>query len=118
VEVTRASNEGSSATSEQPGISGDPPLSATPSREDRLLAAAGYLGYFTGFWLVVPIVIYILKREKSRFVGSLRARGDPRRSGPHRPAVAARPLGRELSGPGHDCGGGGGSPAFLTTLSG
>ncbi len=39
-----------------------------PSQEDRLLAAAGYLGYFTGFWLVVPILIYVLKREKSRFV--------------------------------------------------
>ncbi len=44
------------------------PIGATPSQEDRLLAAAAYVGYFTGFWLVVPIVIYVLKREKSRFV--------------------------------------------------
>lgn len=41
---------------------------ADPSQEDRLLAAAAYLGYFTGFWLVVPIVVYVFRREKSRFV--------------------------------------------------
>lgn len=49
---------------------GSPPPAApaTLSQEDRLLAAAGYLSYITGFWLVVPIVIYALKRDKSRFV--------------------------------------------------
>ncbi len=44
------------------------PAASTVTQEERLLAAAGYLGYFTGFWLVVPIVIYVLKRETSRFV--------------------------------------------------
>lgn len=44
------------------------PTGPIPSQEDRLLAAAAYLGYVTGFWLVVPIVIYVLKRDKSRFV--------------------------------------------------
>lgn len=44
------------------------PATTAPSQEDRLLAAAAYLSYFTGFWLVVPIVIYVLKRDKSRFV--------------------------------------------------
>ena len=29
----------------------------TPSQEDRILVAVAYLGYFSGFWLVVPIVI-------------------------------------------------------------
>jgi len=38
------------------------------TQEDRMLAAASYLGYLVGFWLVVPIVVYVLKREKSRFV--------------------------------------------------
>lgn len=51
---------------------GSPPPTGTPpgdpSQEDRLLAAAAYLGYFTGFWLVVPIIVYVVKREKSRFV--------------------------------------------------
>lgn len=42
--------------------------STDPSQEDRLLAAAAYIGYFTGFWLVVPIVVYVVRREKSRFV--------------------------------------------------
>lgn len=45
-----------------------PATPADPSQEDRLLAAAAYLGYITGFWLVVPIVVYVFKREKSRFV--------------------------------------------------
>lgn len=45
-----------------------PAAPAEPSQEDRLLAAAAYLGYITGFWLVVPIVIYVVKRERSRFV--------------------------------------------------
>lgn len=44
------------------------PPAAEPSQEDRLLAAASYVGHFAGFWLVVPIVVYVLKREKSRFV--------------------------------------------------
>ncbi|MBK8258817.1 MAG: DUF4870 domain-containing protein [Polyangiaceae bacterium] len=44
------------------------PAESTPSQEDRILAALSYLGYFLGFWLLIPIVIYVLKREKSRFV--------------------------------------------------
>jgi uncharacterized Tic20 family protein len=44
------------------------PPAAEPSQEDRLLAAASYVGYLAGFWLIVPIVVYVLKREKSRFV--------------------------------------------------
>lgn len=53
---------------------GSPPPAAPPgaatdtTKEERLLAAAAYLGYFTGFWLIVPIVIYVFKREQSRFV--------------------------------------------------
>ncbi len=44
------------------------PAEGARTQEERLLAAAGYLGYFTGFWLVVPIVIYVFYRDKSRFV--------------------------------------------------
>lgn len=51
---------------------GSPPPTAPPAQattqEERILAAVGYLGYVTGFWLVLPIAIYVLKRERSRFV--------------------------------------------------
>lgn len=45
-----------------------PTTPETPSNEDRMLAAISYASYFTGFWLIVPIVIYLYRREKSRFV--------------------------------------------------
>lgn len=44
------------------------PPANEPSQEDRLLAAASYVSYFTGFWLIVPIAVYVYRREKSRFV--------------------------------------------------
>ncbi|MFO0588299.1 MAG: DUF4870 domain-containing protein [Polyangiaceae bacterium] len=50
---------------------GSPPPTVSQdqiSQEDRILAAVSYVGYFTGLWLVAPIVIYVVKREKSRFV--------------------------------------------------
>lgn len=37
-------------------------------QEDRLLAAISHLSFFTGFWLVAPIAVYIAKRKESRFV--------------------------------------------------
>lgn len=58
-----------SAPPAPPAGSSPPTLGAAePTQEDRMMAAASYLGYLVGFWLVVPIVIYVLKREKSRFV--------------------------------------------------
>jgi uncharacterized membrane protein len=39
-----------------------------PKQEDRLMAAAAHLSFLTGFWLVAPIVFYIVKRKESRFV--------------------------------------------------
>lgn len=64
-----------------PSILGTPTPTATPpnaappgqpstqiSSEDRLLVAFMYLSYFTGFWLVVPALVYAFKRDTSRFV--------------------------------------------------
>jgi uncharacterized membrane protein len=33
------------------------------------MAAAAHLSFFAGFWLVAPIVIYVMKRKESRFIG-------------------------------------------------
>lgn len=62
-------------TQADPRAHASPPAGSSPptgpaelTQEDRLMAAGSYLGYLVGFWLVVPIVVYVLKREKSRFV--------------------------------------------------
>jgi uncharacterized Tic20 family protein len=41
---------------------------ATPSQDDRTLAAVAHLSFLAGFWLVAPIAIYVVKRKESRFV--------------------------------------------------
>jgi uncharacterized Tic20 family protein len=41
---------------------------ATPSQDDRMLAAVAHLSFLVGFWLVAPIAIYCVKRKESRFV--------------------------------------------------
>lgn len=41
---------------------------ATPSQDDRVLAACAHLSFLAGFWLVAPIAIYVIKRKESRFV--------------------------------------------------
>ena len=41
---------------------------APQPQEDRLVAAVAHLSFLTGFWVVVPIAIYVLKRKESRFV--------------------------------------------------
>lgn len=51
-----------------PGAAPPGPPSAPVSSEDRLLVAFVYLSYFTGFWLVVPALVYAFKRDTSRFV--------------------------------------------------
>jgi uncharacterized membrane protein len=33
-----------------------------------MLAACAHLSFFTGFWLVAPIAIFLIKRKESRFV--------------------------------------------------
>lgn len=33
------------------------------------MAAVAHLSFFAGFWLVAPIVIYVMKRKESRFIG-------------------------------------------------
>lgn len=42
--------------------------SQEPNQDDRLLSAAAYLSVLLGFWFIAPIAIFILKRDKSRFV--------------------------------------------------
>jgi uncharacterized membrane protein len=39
-----------------------------PPQEDRLLAVVSHLSFLAGFWLVVPIAVYVIKRKESRFV--------------------------------------------------
>jgi uncharacterized membrane protein len=39
-----------------------------PKQDDRMLAAAAHLSFVTGFWLIAPIAIYVIKRKESRFV--------------------------------------------------
>jgi uncharacterized Tic20 family protein len=39
-----------------------------PSQDERLLAACAHLSFLTGFWLVAPVAIYVIKRKESRFV--------------------------------------------------
>jgi uncharacterized Tic20 family protein len=44
------------------------PVGTMPSQDDRLLAVASHLSFLVGFWLVVPIVVYAIKRKESPFV--------------------------------------------------
>jgi uncharacterized Tic20 family protein len=41
---------------------------ASPSQDDRLLAAVAHLSFFAGLWLIGPAAIFLLKRKESRFV--------------------------------------------------
>ena len=43
-------------------------LAAMPAQDDRLLAVVSHLSFLAGFWLVVPIAVYAIKRKESRFV--------------------------------------------------
>lgn len=45
-----------------------------PTKADRLLAAAAYLGLLLGLWLVAPVAIYLYRRQESRFVAHHAAR--------------------------------------------
>ena len=45
-----------------------PAPAEVPSANERLLAGAAHIGAVFGPFLVVPIVIYFLQRDKSRFV--------------------------------------------------
>ena len=45
------------------------PISLLVPRNDRILASAGYLSAFGGFWLVVPGMVYIWNGRQSRFLG-------------------------------------------------
>ena len=48
--------------------SAQPHPPAGPSNEYRLFAAGAHLGWAVGFPVVAPIVIYMMKKEQSRFV--------------------------------------------------
>ena len=51
------------------GFAPQPPRTTpTPSQDDRLMAAVAHLSFFVGFWLVGPIVFYVIKRKESPFV--------------------------------------------------
>lgn len=65
--MTQPSNSSNASTVPPPGTFPGPPPSDI-SQEDRMLAAAAYVSYFLGFWIVAPAAIYVLRREKSRFV--------------------------------------------------
>ena len=45
-----------------------PPDPSTVTQDERYLAAAAYFSVLLGFWFVGPLVVYVLKRESSRFV--------------------------------------------------
>jgi uncharacterized membrane protein len=40
----------------------------TTSKEERTVAACSYLTWIAGFWLIGPVAVYLLYREKSRYV--------------------------------------------------
>ncbi len=42
--------------------------SASPSSEERVLAAASHLLLFMGVWVIGPLVIYFWQKDRSRFV--------------------------------------------------
>lgn len=65
--MTQPSHSPTASPTPPPGTFPAPPPDDI-SQEDRLFAAAAYLSYFAGFWMVAPAVIYVLRREKSRFV--------------------------------------------------
>ena len=46
----------------------DSPISMSTLRSNRMWAAAGYLSFFVGFWIVVPAIAYAWKGRYSRFV--------------------------------------------------
>ncbi len=46
----------------------DAPISMSTLRSNRMWAAAGYLSFFVGFWIVVPAIAYAWRGRHSRFV--------------------------------------------------
>jgi uncharacterized Tic20 family protein len=40
----------------------------TPDKEDRLLAACAYLSWVAGLWIIGPVALYFIYRDKSRYV--------------------------------------------------
>jgi uncharacterized membrane protein len=46
----------------------DTPQEPSADDQDRVLAALSHFSILGGFWLVVPLAIYFVKRESSRFV--------------------------------------------------
>ncbi|HEY0137872.1 MAG TPA: DUF4870 domain-containing protein [Nannocystis sp.] len=44
------------------------PAPTGPDSTDRLLAGSAYASSLLGLWLVVPLIIYCVRREQSRFV--------------------------------------------------
>lgn len=51
-----------------PDLAPVPATAPMMTQEDRLFAAVSHLSFFTGFWLVAPIAVYVIKRKQSRFV--------------------------------------------------
>ena len=44
------------------------PDGASVDQEERLVAACTYLSWLVGFWIIGPVALYLLYREKSRYV--------------------------------------------------
>lgn len=66
-----AQPSGPQATPPQANVESPPPTvpdGATTNQEERLLSACAYLTWIVGFWIVGPVAIYLLYREKSRYV--------------------------------------------------
>lgn len=44
-----------------------PVVTARPAlpEEDRIVAALAHVGLFFGFWLIAPVVVYVMKRKQS-----------------------------------------------------
>jgi uncharacterized Tic20 family protein len=51
-----------------PAVASAAPVATMPSQEDRLLAVVSHIAFLAGFWLVVPVIVYVVKRKESRFV--------------------------------------------------
>ncbi len=50
------------------GVPPGAPVAPGSPQEERLLAAASYLTWMAGFWVVGPIAIFLVYKDKSRFV--------------------------------------------------
>ncbi len=63
-----ASASSPNSPSAEPVNAATAPSDARLTQEEKLLAAGSYVAWVMGFWLIGPIVIYALYREKSRYV--------------------------------------------------